>query len=144
MGEGAAFIKDCIDTYEELCPDHGAIPSDDTELNRIVKSGEEPHELIVEKHFMVMDKKDIQEKMPRDCDLLAPAVLQRILREEKIDSPKAIKDFKQFLRTRYGVAPKSVRIDDKIIGDRYIGIREKRTEEKTAYDQDTTGTKRKF
>lgn len=92
--EGGYFLSRCIERYLEANPKHGAIKSDQTELEAVVSTTEEPFEVCFKKYFQLGTSPE---------DRVTPEHMQAMLVYEFKGSQKQQTAFRAYIERLYGV-----------------------------------------
>lgn len=95
--EGAGFIGSCLETYAELCPTHGPIPTDMTEAVNIAEENESWMEEVVRRYFNIPNTLGGSEYTTKGCDMVS------FERRIKINSNAKRRSFHDFIARRYAV-----------------------------------------
>ncbi len=96
--EGGAFLADCLETYQRLCPDHGPIPTEINVITDVVASNEEEFQVFFQHQFTV-----------NNDYFVTPSIMQDALSHKWRDTGKH-SAFRAWLRRTHGVRGKTVRI----------------------------------
>lgn len=138
LAEASSFLRDCLDTYKELCPHHNPIPVEGQGLQDIIDANEEPFQIFLDKHFVVQKELLKDEKgntMPaRDQWNLSGSKLHELITEDKGFDFRKRAAFINYLKVKHKIERKSVKLEDGRVTKAYIGIRERNPVEKEDHD----------
>ncbi len=109
--EGGAFLADCIQTYLQVCPKHGPIPVNSTELEEWTGTLEEEDQEVFAKWF-ALDKEAY----------VMPGQMAKVLASEWRRRPPRI-HFLKWLRRVHGIKKTQVRLDGNVRQWRYENIK---------------------